>query len=211
MDYLLPCLSVFGLMLIGLISPGPDFLCVLRNALAHGRRIGIITAIGIAMGVGVHIGYCIAGLALVISSSILLFNSIKMVGALYLLYLAFQALRSKGWTAETTVQHNTMISARKAFIQGFITNALNPKATLFFLAMFTQFIDPHTPFQIQLVYGVICIVTTFLWFSFVALVLNHASVRRRFSAMSVWVDRLTGLAFIALAAKLAFSRAPSAS
>jgi RhtB (resistance to homoserine/threonine) family protein len=211
MEYLVPAVTVFGLMLVGLASPGPDFLCVLRNSLSHGCRIGIITAAGIASGVSVHIGYCVAGLALVISQSIMMFNVIKLCGALYLVYLAIQALRSKGWSADAHIEAHIAPSPRKAFVQGFVTNVLNPKATLFFLALFTQFIDPHTPINVQLVYGLICGLTTFGWFSFVAAVLNHPMVRQRFSAMSVWIDRFTGLAFLALAAKLAFARAPAAS
>ena len=209
MTYLLPAVTVFGLMLVALISPGPDFLCVLRNALAHGRRIGVLTAAGIACGVFVHLAYCMAGLAIVIAKSILLFNIIKICGAVYLLYLAVQALRSTGWSADMVVDKQSVSSPHRAFIQGFVTNVLNPKATLFFLALFTQFIDPHTPLRIQGLYGLICVLTTFMWFSFVSLLLNHPHVRRRFSALSVWIDRMTGIAFIALAAKLVFTRAGS--
>lgn len=210
MEYLLPALTVFGLVMMALISPGPDFLCVLRNAFAHGRKIGVITAAGIASGILIHMIYCIAGLAVVVAQSILLFNTLKIGGALYLLYLAFQALRSKGWTIDANLTDKKTITPRQAFVQGFVTNALNPKATLFFLALFTQFIDPHTPIGVQIGYGFICIFTTFFWFTFVAVMLNHPAVRNRFAKMSVWIDRGTGLAFIALAAKLVFSKAPAA-
>ncbi len=209
MTYLLPAITIFGFMLIALASPGPDFLCVLRNSLNHGRRIGIVTALGIALGISVHMAYCIGGLAIVIAKSILFFNMIKMAGAAYLLYLAVQALQSKGWSADAVADTHITLTPRKALIQGFVTNALNPKATLFFLALFTQFIDPHTPVTVQILYGCVCVVTTFAWFTGVACLLNHAAVRRKFSAMSVWIDRFTGLAFLALAAKLAFTRAPA--
>lgn len=205
MEYLLPALTVMTLTFIAAISPGPDFLCVLKNALSHGFKIGVATAAGIGLGVYVHVAYCMVGLAVVISSSILLFNAIKWAGAAYLLYLACQSFRSKGWEGRVTSE-NGSLSVRKALMQGFMTNALNPKATLFFLALFTQVIDPHTPLAIQFGYGVISSMVAFVWFIGVSAVMTRPVIRAKFARVSVWIDRACGVAFAALAAKLVLTR-----
>jgi RhtB (resistance to homoserine/threonine) family protein len=206
MEYLVPALTVFCLSFIAMISPGPDFLCVLRNSLGHGFKTGMYTALGIALGVYVHIAYCMVGLAVIISSSIVLFSIIKMLGAMYLLYLAYHSFRSKGWK-DTDVHANTKpISHRKAVLMGFMTNALNPKATLFFLALFTQVIDPHTPLAVQFAYGVMCSTMGLLWFTGVSAVMTRPIIRARFAKISVWIDRTCGAVFTLLAAKLALAR-----
>jgi RhtB (resistance to homoserine/threonine) family protein len=204
---LLPTLAVLSLGFVAMISPGPDFLCVLRNALGHGFKTGAYTSIGIALGLYVHVAYCMVGLAVVIASSVVLFSVIKMLGAAYLLYLAYQSFRSKGWK-DTDIQADTApaLTPRKAIMQGFLTNALNPKATLFFLALFTQVIDPHTPLGVQFSYGVMLSVMAWLWFTAVSLVMTRPVIRARFAKVSVWIDRTCGGLFVALAAKLALSR-----
>lgn len=206
MEYLVPALTVFCLSSVAMISPGPDFLCVLRNALGHGFKTGAYTAIGIGLGVYVHVAYCMVGLAVVISSSILLFSIIKMLGAAYLVYLAWQSFRSKGWKDTGVVADRSALSPRKAVLVGFMTNALNPKATLFFLALFTQVIDPHTPMIVQFCYGAMCSTMGMLWFTGVSAVMTRPAIRARFARVSVWIDRTCGVLFVALAAKLALAR-----
>ncbi len=207
MDILTGSLAIFSLFLIAAMSPGPDLLIVLRNSLGAGRKAGIHTAMGVALGIYVHVAYSMAGIAIIISQSILLFNILKYAGACYLLYLAYKALRSKGWSIHSEKAQNPDKSFYACFYQGFITNALNPKATLFFLALFTQFITPETSLAVQFWYGTICSVTVFGWFSVVALCLTHAPIRARLAKVSIWIDRVTGLAFIALAARIATAKA----
>ncbi|MCB1538796.1 MAG: LysE family transporter [Rhodospirillales bacterium] len=203
----MPALTVFVMSLIAMISPGPDFLCVLKNSLGHGFRAGAATALGIASALWVHIAYCMVGLAVVIAQSILMFNVIKWLGAAYLLYLAWHALRSKGWDDHMVrADRDPALSPRRAFMQGFVTNALNPKATLFFLALFTQVIDPHTPIAVQLSYGAMISGMGAVWFVAVAAVMTRPAIRTRFARISKWIDRACGAAFVALAAKLALAR-----
>ncbi len=213
MDYLFSGLTVAALVLVAAMSPGPDFLIVIRHALAKGRRAGIYTAWGIAAGIFVHVGYAMVGLSVLIAQSEFAFNAVKWLGAAYLLYMGVMALRSKGWSiddvgAEAENSHLSRAkSGRTMFLRGFITNVLNPKATLFFLALFTQVIDPATPRLVQFGYGVICVSTAGLWFTFVSYALTQRRVRGYFTRASVWIDRITGVGFIALAVKLALSKA----
>jgi threonine/homoserine/homoserine lactone efflux protein len=125
--------------------------------------------------------YCIAGIAVIISQSIMLFNIMKWLGALYLIYIGIQSWRAKHTMIHIDAhKHKHTISAFHAVKMGFLTNALNPKATLFFLSAFTLIISPSTPMWIQLAIGVWCVAQTFLWFAFVAIVLTIPRVRRVF-------------------------------
>lgn len=197
-------IGVFGL---GLMSPGPDFVMAVRNSLLYSRRTGIMTAAGFGLGVGVHVVYCLCGLALVISQSIVLFNIIKFIGAAYLFYVGIKALRSEGYKAPS-LENKTIssLSDWAALRSGFITNLFNPKATLFFLALFTQIINPDVVLSAQILYGATCILMTFLWFSLVACVLTAPAIRLRFLSMAKWIDRACGAFFIALGCKLALTK-----
>lgn len=127
-------LTVAAVNLMGLMSPGPDFVICLKNTLKYSRAAGIWTALGFACGALVHVTYCILGLALIISQSILLFNIIKWIGAAYLVYIGVKTLLAK--PAEKmeldTEKSNQTLSGMEAWKSGFLTNILNPKATLFF-------------------------------------------------------------------------------
>lgn len=202
-DIFINWLLLVGVFAVALASPGPDFVMAVRNSVMYSRRAGIMTAIGFGLGVGFHVAYCLGGLAIVISKSILLFNILKWVGAAYLFYVGIKALRSKGFEGQADVNGNLgVMNDMQALRSGFITNLFNPKATMFFLALFTQVIDPHVGFAIQIVYGMTCIVMTALWFSIVAMVLTTTAIRQRFLRMSKWIDRVCGGLFIALGFKL---------
>lgn len=211
MDHFLAFSLVYLVFLGALVSPGPDFLIVLRNALGYSARAGVFTAAGIAAGLLVHMTYCIAGIGLLISQSVMLFNLIKWAGAGYLVYVGIGALRSRGTelkshdlTAGLTASVKT---DGRAFINGAVTNIFNPKATLFFLALFTQMIDPATPLAEQVVLAAVFVVTSFVWFSLVSIVMGIPAIRRGYARASKWIDRMFGAFFIALGAKLALTRA----
>lgn len=193
--------------LLALIAPGPDFVMSVRNSLVYSRRAGLFTAAGFAGGIAVHCTYCIFGIAAVISQSILLFSIIKYIGAGYLIFIGVKALRSKGFDQKIDIdkQHRT-ISDLAAWRSGFITNLFNPKATLFFLALFTQFVSPETPPAVLFLYGLTCTVQTFLWFGFVTLILTQVKVRAAFLRFTKLIDRLCGGLMLALGLKLALGK-----
>ena len=206
--FLLNWFFLFVIFTMALASPGPDFVIAVRNSILYSRKIGIITAIGFALGVSVHMTYTLLGLAVLISQSVILFNLIKYAGAAYLFYIGFHALKSHGFEETTSqrAQQKTM-NPLKALWNGFLTNALNPKATLFFMAVFSQFINPETPFSIQIIYALTCVVMTGIWFSLVAMVLTHPKIKAKFLQLTKWIDRVCGGLLIALGIKLALSKA----
>ncbi len=199
-------LTVVVIHFLAVASPGPDFLIVIKNSLTYSKKIGITTALGVALGLGVHSVYCLLGIGLLISKSILIYNTIKWTGALYLMYIGIKALTAKVQPAHISYEkQKKSITYMEAFRNGFLCNVLNPKATLFILALFTQVIDPATPLPIQILYGVYMSVATMTWFSFIASIFNISAVKSLFAKTQSLVERTMGVILIVLGLKVAFS------
>jgi len=193
--------------LLAVASPGPDFAVVVRESVAQGRRAGSWTALGVGCGIFVHVAYSLLGIGLIVSQSIVLFNLFKWLAAAYLVYLGWRALRARPMSLEAIDGTNAPVarSAWRAFVIGFVTNGLNPKATLFFLSLFTVVISPDTPLLVQAGYGLYLAGATALWFLLVAWLFSRGRVRAGFARMGHWFDRLTGAVLIGLGARLALS------
>jgi len=193
--------------LLAVASPGPDFAVVVRESVAQGRRAGSWTALGVGCGIFVHVAYSLLGIGLIVSQSIVLFNLFKWLAAAYLVYLGWRALRARPMSLEAIDGANAPVarSAWRAFVIGFVTNGLNPKATLFFLSLFTVVISPDTPLLVQAGYGLYLAGATALWFLLVAWLFSRGRVRAGFARMGHWFDRLTGAVLISLGVRLAVS------
>ena len=205
MPYLNEFLTIALVHLVAVASPGPDFAIVVRNSVAYGRRIALYTSVGIGAAILLHVAYSLVGLSVVIATTPWLFKTFSYLAAAYLLYLAFGALRSKPNNDAVTSdqdQPKAMISAKKALWMGFLTNGLNPKATLFFLSLFTAIISIETPFEVRLAYGVYLAVTTGLWFSFLSFMLSTGKVAEFIGKKGYWLDRAMGVLLVGLAVKL---------
>src|SRR4051812_12085562 len=153
--------------LLAVSSPGPDFAIVLKQSLAHGRRVALWTAIGVGTAILLHVGYSLLGLGLLLRSSETWFTVAKYAGTLYIGWLGLQSLRAKPRTGDVaaTPANATRRQQRGAFATGFFTNALNPKVSLFFIVLFVRVVDPHTPKLIQAAYGAYMSLATMAWFS----------------------------------------------
>ncbi len=194
--------------LLAVASPGPDFAVVLKHSLVHGRAVAVWTSIGIGAGILLHVAYSLLGIGLVISQSTFAFNLMKWAAAAYLLWLGINALRSKPQTAQTESddrEFGDVPSAAKAFTIGFVTNALNPKATLFFLSLFTVIVSATTPTTVKLSYGIYLSLATMAWFTLLSMVLGSNRVRQWLRRSAHWIDRGMGVVLIALAARLALA------
>ena len=184
-------LAVVAITFFAVISPGPDFAMVSRNSLLLSRRTGVLTALGIAAGVCIHVSYTLLGVGLLIQQSLWLFNLIKLAGAAYLIFLGIKMLRAQPETGEELASQPAL-SSLGALRTGFLTNVLNPKTTIFIVSLFMQVVQPQTPLAVQLGYGAFIVLAHALWFSAVALLLSSASVRSRLWAVRRWRDRIFG-------------------
>lgn len=205
MQYLNEFLTIAIVHLVAVASPGPDFAIVVRNSVSYGRKIAMYTSVGIGAAILLHVIYSLVGLSVVIATTPWLFKTFSYCAAAYLLYLAFGALRSgpsKRADVDVDTEAPPEISPKKALWMGFLTNGLNPKATLFFLTLFTAIISVDTPFTVKLGYGIYLALATGLWFCFLSYLLSTSRVAELLGRKGYWLDRAMGVLLVGLASKL---------
>ncbi|QXC30860.1 LysE family transporter [Aeromonas sp. FDAARGOS 1409] len=198
-------LAVVAITLLAVISPGPDFAMVSRNGLLLSRRSGVLTALGIAAGVCVHVSYTLLGVGVLIQQSLWLFNLIKLAGAAYLVFLGIRMLRARP-AVDEVMADQPALSSLGALRTGFLTNVLNPKTTIFIVSLFMQVVQPQTPLAVQLGYGAFIVLAHALWFSAVAIFFSNASVRAGLLAVRHWIDRVFGALLVGFGMLLALTQ-----
>ncbi|MBP9726058.1 MAG: LysE family translocator [Gammaproteobacteria bacterium] len=191
------------IMLLGAMLPGPDFAIVTKNALLHSRKAGLYTALGIGAATWVHMTYCILGLAVIIQKSYWVFHTIQYAGALYLTYLGIMLLKPH---ASETIQATSEGSANplsngKAFRQGFICNLLNPKATLFFLTLFSTVAGT---LLMNIAYAIEMFIIAMLWFCSLVYLISHQKVASWLNRSKTVVEKVLGIMLLGLAAFVIF-------
>jgi RhtB (resistance to homoserine/threonine) family protein len=200
-------LTIGLLVLLSAMLPGPDFAIVTKNTLTHSRRSGLFTSLGISSACLVHVSYCMLGLAIVISQSIWLFNIIKYIGAFYLIFLGITSLTTKDEQPQKSngiPDQKTRLSDAKAFGQGFLCNLLNPKATLFFLSLFTIIIKPGTFGWWGLLIPIELFIIISLWFCSLTILLSHPPIVRLLGRIEKYIAKLLGVFLIGFGVALAF-------
>ena len=197
-------LSIAIIHLLAVMSPGPDFALIIRQSLSYGRKISIITSIGIGTGILFHILYCVIGLGMIISKYSYVFNLIKISGALYLMYIGYKSISSKSLlkTEGDILSNNT--SNIDSFFTGLITNVLNPKATLFFLSLYIFIINEQPSVYIQAFYGLWMSIVTALWFCFLSIILTNNSIAKRINKFANFTQKAMGAMLILIGFKLLF-------
>lgn len=186
-----------------MVTPGPDMMLVLRNTVLGGRRAGLRSSGGVLAGNLVHITYCLLGIGLIIAKSIVAFAALKYAAAAYLIYLGIQSLRAGNQTLDVA-DVDRRSRDRNWFLQGFISNVLNPKGTLFYLGVFTVVIAPGTSAGAMLV--LVCsmmLVSASFWLLFVS-TLDRPPIRRWIARSQRTVNRVSGGLMILLGVRVAF-------
>ena len=195
------------------VMPGPDTLLIMSKSASQGWRAGSVASLGIGSGVFVHIVAAALGLSAILASSATAFLVVKYAGAAYLVYIGLMALRQKSRPdADTASPAHAAAgqthSMKSIYWQGFLSNALNPKVALFFLAFVPQFIGHDAPDKALafIVLGLIFNFNSMLWCHFLAVSRALASQRLKASAtISNWLNKTIGVLFISLGVKLALS------
>ena len=203
----LPLFVAAGLLLN--LTPGPDMLFVAGSAAARGRRAGVLAALGVGVGCLVHVMLAAVGLSALMAASALAFGIVKWVGAAYLVWCGVAMLRKR--SADHTAEGVPPVAGRSPFWQGALTNALNPKVALFFLAFLPQFIDPAAEHR-ALGFVVLGLVFDAGGTAVnVAVALLASGVRERFAQgnaarrLGAWLQRTVGALFIGLGVRLALT------
>lgn len=204
-SYINELLTLSFIAIFMAISPGSDFVMVTRNSIFYGRKSGLYSALGISMAIWIHVAYSIAGLAVIISNSIVLFSILKYLGAAYLIYIGWKTFTSKSIVSIEENEPHQNISNLEAFKTGFISNVLNPKTTIFFLSIFTQLVTVDTPIWIQLVYGLIISIAHLVWFTLVTYMFTHPILLNKFYKSKKTIERIIGTVLIAFGLKVAIA------
>ncbi len=184
--------------------PGPDNIFVMTQSALYGRMSGVIVTLGLASGLIVHTTAAALGVAVIFQTSQTAFAILKYAGAAYLVYLAYQAFTASG--SKLNAEEAPRIPTRKLYLRGLIMNIANPKVTIFILAFLPQFVDPANGPLIPQFYqlGALMFLATVVVFGGVALAAGTLGALLRGSAsVQLWLNRVSGMIFIALALKLA--------
>jgi threonine/homoserine/homoserine lactone efflux protein len=183
---------------LALLSPGPDFVLVVKSAIKNNGKNAIGVAIGIASANALYITLCLIGVGSILAASIYVMVGLKIVGGLFLIYLAVQALR-----AHKSSYNNLDISDSKnsdvikttflkEFITGFMSGILNPKNLLFYLSLFTVVLTPEIGFAFKLGLGIWMTAIVFLWDLSIIFLLSTRKVRSKFTKAAYYIDKVTG-------------------
>ena len=188
------------------LTPGLDTTLVIRNTSRGGEKDGLVTNLGICSGLFVHAALSAVGISLLLAQSPQLFQSVKMVGALYLLYLGAQGLRQSFLATESN-SDEVNVSGRynliKSFREGFLSNVLNPKTAIFYLAFLPQFINPaYSAFMQSMLMASIHFLIALCWQAFISRMIVTAQKRFDNGKTQLIMQRATGVVLIGLAIKL---------
>lgn len=192
---------------VAVVSPGPDFAVVLKQSLQQGLSASVLTSIGIGSGILLHCLYAILGVSIFITTTPWLMNAMLYLAAAYFIFLGYKGLSSKGLTDQANLAStkSSNISLAKSFLLGFLTNGLNPKATLFFLALFTTVIPVNSSLIANVYYGIYLSLATSLWFVSLSICLTRPSIRQGYQKHAVWFDRIMGIVLVFMALIFIFS------
>jgi RhtB (resistance to homoserine/threonine) family protein len=191
------------------ITPGSDTMYILGRSIAQGKKAGIVSVLGISTGALIHTVFAGFGLSVIIAQSPFAFNFVKYLGAIYLCYLGIKMLLDTAKNDFNIQQIEEQLDLKKIYYSGILTNVLNPKVALFFLAFLPQFVNNQyinnpIPF---LILGLTFVFTGTIWCLILALFssLLANKIKKNYS-IKKWIDTITGSVFIAIGLKLALEK-----
>ncbi|ENM5798214.1 LysE family translocator [Vibrio mimicus] len=200
--------TLAGVHFIALLSPGPDVALVVQNATQHGRKTGVMIALGLSCGILIHLILSLTGISYLVKQQPLLFNLLQLAGGSYLLYLGIGALKAvmatKACTkASVEPSTNPAIPAiqllgnrRQAFAKGMMTNLLNPKALVFFVSLLSSLIPASMSVSGKVSAALILVSLSLIWFSSLAWLLTTPAMQQRMQRITRTVDGICALVFI---------------
>ena len=200
--------NYLGFIAAGIIlnlTPGADTMYILTRSISQGRKAGIYSVLGITTGGLIHTIFASVGLSVILAQSATAFAVVKYVGVAYLMYLGIRMIIDKNNSFNKDPQHSEQLDIKKIYRQGVLTNVLNPKVALFFLAFLPQFINPEyaagfLPFMIL---GITFMTTGTLWCLFLAYAASLITkTLRENDTIGMILQKLSGLIFIGLGIKL---------
>ncbi|MEH7464769.1 LysE family translocator [Bacillus thuringiensis] len=195
-------------ILLNLI-PGADTMYIVGRSISQGRKAGVYSVFGIITGSLVHTLLVALGLSIILTKSIILFNTIKIIGVIYLVYLGIRMMIDKT-NINFQANASSKLNIRKIYVQGFLTSITNPKVSLFFIAFLPQFIDTKASSPISfIILGLTFTMTGLLWCLFIAYFSSYVTKKLRGNGkVGMVLNKITGMIFIGMGLKLLQAKAP---
>lgn len=165
---------------------------VTRNSIIYGRSAGLLASLGIALGVQLHVLYTMLGVGLVLQNSPGLFSTVKLLGAVYLVYVGYKTFLTPLPSGHSATPFKKL-GAVDALRTGFFTNALNPKTTLFVVSVYTQIVQPGTSIAAQVGYGLFMSLAHWIWFSLVTVLFSEEHLRSKMLHHQRALNRVIGV------------------
>ena len=198
-------LSLVVICILGALSPGPSLALVIKNTLNGGVQQGYATAISHGLGVALYAAITATGIGLLIVQSPLLFTAIKYAGTAFLLYLGIKSLMSKQKSMQFSQQATALDPSINGWRDGFLIAFLNPKLAIFFLALFSQFVEPNAGWQQKGIMTATVGIIDMLWYVIIAFTISRGPILDKLKANSHIVDKVTGSFLILLAARVVWT------
>ena len=199
MEALSVLLPVFGVFIPALILPGPDFVGVVRSSMTRGTRAGLLTTLGVSIGLGMYATLSLLGLSAVLVKFQWLTWAVRVLGGAYLAWLGIRLLLAKpaaiGQPPQGLVRGN-------ALLFGFIVTLTNPKAIVLFASVFATAVTASTPVWLMVLMIALVVASGLIWYSIVALFMSSAPVMRRFQHARHWIERIAGASFVLIGGRI---------
>ncbi|MEM8814089.1 MAG: LysE family translocator, partial [Pseudomonadota bacterium] len=207
MDVLVTLATVFAVFIPALMLPGPDFIAVVRASLAHGGQAGLLTTLGVSLGLGFYATLSLLGLSALLIEYQWLTWTVRILGGAYLIYLGLRLIWSK--PVDLDIKDDLPTPHNRMFWFGFLVTLTNPKAIVLFASVFATAVSPVTPGWVLLLMIALVVSASVIWYSLVSLFMASGPIAGRFKALKHWIERAAGFCFIGIGGKvLADSRNP---
>ena len=200
MDAVATLVPVFAVFIPALILPGPDFVGVVRSSLTRGTTAGLLTTLGVTIGLGMYATLSLLGLSAVLVKYQWLTWAVRVLGGAYLVYLGIKLLRAKPGKMDDAAAQGALRG--NALLFGFFVTLTNPKAIVLFASVFATAVTASTPHWLMALMIGLVMTSALIWYSIVSLFMSSAPVMRRFQNARHWIERVAGASFILIGGRI---------
>ena len=200
MDAVGTLVAVFAVFIPALVLPGPDFVGVVRSSLTRGTTAGLLTTLGVTIGLGMYATLSLLGLSAVLVKYQWLTWAVRVLGGAYLVYLGIRLLRAKPAKMEDAAAQGPLRG--NALLFGFFVTLTNPKAIVLFASVFATAVTASTPRWLMLLMIALVMASALVWYSIVSLFMSSGPVMRRFQNARHWIERVAGASFVLIGGRI---------
>ena len=187
--------QVFVVCLLGAMSPGPSMAVVIHNAIFKGRYNGILTSIGHGLGIAIYATFAVLGLGLIIETNIIIFNSLKSLSIIFLIFIGMKSILNK---EKLNLEKKDVKEKTISFLQGFSISILNPKILVWFIAIYSQFMSVNNELIFNIYLVLIAGIVDAFWYIFLTLAVTTASALTFFQTKILLIKKIQGFLFVAI-------------